>query len=51
MNQSQIPKDNWKNFYRGAEEALPPDAPEELGNPSYNFMFVDANHASNQVTH
>ena len=39
-----------KSAYADAQEDLPPNAPVPLGNPVEINMFVDADHASDQVT-
>jgi len=41
---------DWDDFYRGAKENIPPNAPEPLGNPVQINCFVDADHAGNRVT-
>jgi len=43
-------KSDWTPFYADAEELIPPNMPEPLGNPVNIFAFVDANHAGNVVT-
>lgn len=43
-------KPDWTPFYEGAEELIPPNMPEPLGNPVNIFAFVDANHAGNVIT-
>ena len=40
----------WFDFYRDAEEAVPGDMPEPLGNGMTTSMFVDADLAGNKVT-
>ena len=40
---------DWFDFYRDAEEAIPPNRPEARGREVIITCFVDANHASNQV--
>eukprot|EP00804_Cyclotella_cryptica_P021849 CCRYP_000809-RA/>CCRYP_000809-RA protein AED:0.35 eAED:0.35 QI:0/0/0/1/0/0.33/3/0/307 len=39
---------DWSDFYRGAEEALPPNAPPPLGKGVVLRMFVDSNHAGDK---
>jgi hypothetical protein len=41
---------DWDDFYRGAKENIPPNAPEPLGNPVQINCFVNADHAGNRVT-
>ena len=41
---------DWHDFYRGAEEAIPPDRPPVRGNPVSTHCFVDANLAEDSVT-
>ena len=43
-------KPDWTAFYPDAEEPIPPNVPEPLGNPVNIYAFVDANHAGNVVT-
>ena len=40
---------DWFDFYRDAEEAIPPNMPEARGREVIITCLVDANHASNQV--
>jgi hypothetical protein len=40
----------WVEFYGNVVEEDPPGMPEPLGNPVTITCFVDANHATNQVT-
>ena len=46
----EIDKPDWAQFYPGAKEEIPLDAPEALGKPLQQTMFVDASHAANVVT-
>jgi hypothetical protein len=39
--------DHWKEFYPGAQEPIPRNMPEPLGNPVDTSAYVDANHAGN----
>jgi hypothetical protein len=39
-----------RDFYPDAKESLPPNAPEPRGEPVQINLFVDADHAGNQVT-
>ena len=41
---------DWHDFYRGAREPVPGDAPEPRGNAVSTHCFVDADHAGNRVT-
>lgn len=41
---------DWTEFYNGAKEVLPPNAPEERGQGVTMTCFVDADHAGCQVT-
>jgi hypothetical protein len=43
-------KCDWHDFYRGAKEPIPGDAPEPRGNVVSTHCFVDADHAGNLVT-
>ena len=40
---------DWEDFYRGAEEAIPPNMPEPRGTHVTTSSFVDANLAGNKV--
>jgi hypothetical protein len=40
----------WSAFYDNLEEERPPKMPEPLGKPVTIHVFVDANHAGNDVT-
>ena len=42
---------DWEEFYPGAEEVLPPNAPEAWGKPLTMMCFADADHASCHVMH
>jgi hypothetical protein len=50
IDESRFKQYDWTDFYRYAEEAVPPDAPEPLGKPVSMHCFVDANLAGNIVT-
>jgi hypothetical protein len=50
MDESRFKAYDWNDFYRDAEEAIPPNAPEPLGKPVSIHCFVDANLAGNVVT-
>ena len=47
---NDIHRDEWKDFYSDAEEQLPINGPEPLGNPARLSVYVDANHAGNMKT-
>jgi hypothetical protein len=47
----RFPTVDWRDFYPDAQEAIPVNAPEPLGNDVVVSCFVDADHAGNQVTH
>ncbi len=40
---------DWSDFYPGASEALPPNAPKPLGKGVNLRMFVDSDHAGDKV--
>ena len=50
INESRFVKCDWHDFYRGAQESIPGDAPEPRGNVVTTHCFVDADHAGNRVT-
>ena len=47
---NDVHRDEWKDFYSDAEEQLPINGPEPLGNPARLSVYVDANHAGNMKT-
>jgi hypothetical protein len=49
-NESAFETHDWTDFYRGAKELLPPNAPVPRGNAVQINCFVDANHTGNQLT-
>ena len=51
VNESRIQKFNWEDFYKGAEETIPNNVPEVRGRAIGLHCFVDADHASDKVTH
>ena len=51
INESHFVKCDWHNFYQGAKEPIPRDAPEPHGNFVSIHCFVNADHAGNLVTH
>jgi hypothetical protein len=50
INESRFIKCDWHDFYRGAKEPIPGDAPPPRGNVVSTHCFVDADHAGNLVT-
>jgi hypothetical protein len=50
IDESRFLKCDWHDFYRGAKETIPGDAPEPRGNVVSTHCFVDADHAGNRVT-
>jgi hypothetical protein len=46
----ELVQHNWKEFYPDAVEDLPINTPEALGNAVHTSLFVDADHAHDQVT-
>jgi hypothetical protein len=51
VDESRFTKyENWHDFYRGAEEKIPPDMPEPRGNEVSIYCFCDADHASDRAT-
>ncbi len=50
IEESRFVKCDWHDFYRGAKEPIPGDAPEPRGNFVSTHCFVDADHAGNRVT-
>jgi hypothetical protein len=49
-NEPSFEKHDWTDFYCGAKEPIPPNAPRPRGNPVQINCFVDADHAGNRVT-
>jgi hypothetical protein len=49
-DESQFQKYDWTEFYKDAQESIPPSAPPARGNPVQMNAFVDADHAGNRVT-
>ena len=49
IDESRFVKQDWTEFYRDAEEPIPPNAPEPRGNAVIMSCFVDANHAGDGV--
>jgi hypothetical protein len=50
INEARVIKCNWHDFYRGAKEVIPRDAPKPHGNVVSTHCFVDADHAGNHIT-
>jgi hypothetical protein len=50
IDQSQLPRKDWRRFYDNAEEPLPPNTLELLGKPITIRIYVDANHAGDQFS-
>ena len=46
LSQNRFKIYDWEDFYRGAKEDIPTNAPKERGRAVDIFMFVDASHAS-----
>ena len=49
-DETSFERHDWTEFYRGARELLPSNAPPPRGNPVQINCFVDADHAGNRVT-
>jgi hypothetical protein len=50
IDENHFVKCDWHDFYQGAKESIPGDAPEPRGNVVSTHCFVDADHASNLIT-
>jgi hypothetical protein len=50
IDESRFVQCDWHDFYRGAKEPVPGDAPEPRGNVVTTHCFVDADHAGNRIT-
>ena len=50
INEKWFKDYDWFDFYRDAEEELPPNMPSSRGLPVTINVFVDADHAGNKVT-
>jgi hypothetical protein len=50
IEESRFKVYDWSDFYRDAQESIPPNLPEPLGKPVSIHCFVDANLAGNVVT-
>jgi hypothetical protein len=49
-NNDLFPTHDWTDFYNGATEDIPKNAPQPRGLPAQVNVFVDANHAGNRLT-
>lgn len=49
-NDNDFPVYDWSDFYQGATEDIPPNAPKPRGMPVQINAFVDASHARNKIT-
>ena len=47
---SDPPTLDWSDFYKDAQDMIPPDMPEPLGEPVQLNVFVDSDHAGDTVT-
>jgi hypothetical protein len=50
FSETRFKEVDWTDQYGDIKEAIPPDAPEALGNSVHQSCFVDADHAGNRVT-
>ena len=50
IDELRFKKYDWYDFYRGAEEAIPLECPEPLGNSISTHFFVDADIAGNLIS-
>ena len=50
INERRFKKYDWTDFYRDAQEPIPPNAPSPRGKEVSTHCFVDANLAGNTVT-
>ena len=50
FDESQFKECDWKEFYPGAAEAIPPNMPEPRGKSVTTTCFVDADHAGCKLT-
>ena len=50
ISQERFIQYDWEDFYRGAKEKFPPNAPGERGRYVTVHCFVDANHAGDKRT-
>ena len=50
ISKDRFQKCDWTEFYRDAEEAIPPNMPKPKGHGMSTHCFVDANHAGDYET-
>jgi hypothetical protein len=50
LDQSQFKECDWKEYFPGAAEAIPPNMPEPRGKSVLTTCFVDADHAGYKLT-
>ena len=50
ISEDRFSKFDWEDFYKGAEEPIPLNAPEPRGKQMSTHVFVDADHASDKMT-
>ena len=50
ISEKMFQKQDWNEFYRGVEEAIPGDMPKPRGNMMSTHCFVDASHGSDRAT-
>lgn len=50
IDEAHFVKHDWTDFYHGAKEPIPSNAPEPRGKSVVISCFVDANHAGDRVT-
>jgi hypothetical protein len=49
-DESSFKLHDWSDFYHGAEEKLPPNAPSPRSNSIQINCFIDVDHAGNKIT-
>lgn len=50
VDDSQFTEEDWSSFYKDAQEVIPLNAPEPLGNEVLVSCFLHADHAGNHLT-
>jgi len=50
IDERRFVKQDWTDFYKDAQQQIPPNAPEARGNAVQQNCFVDADHAGDRVT-
>ncbi len=50
VDEQHFVKQDWTEFYRDAQEPIPPNTPEPRGNSVIISCFVDADHAGDRIT-